>query len=76
MGAPKSYRPVMLLSAVRKVLTRIITMRSQQPNVTTSYVRESQADFTPTRSTADGVSILVSCANVHYLVTGNTLPHY
>eukprot|EP00117_Sycon_ciliatum_P002356 scpid25615/ scgid4849/ LINE-1 reverse transcriptase homolog len=53
MGAPKSYRPVMLLSVVRKVLTRIITMRSQQS--TTSYVRESQAGFTPGRSTADGV---------------------
>jgi len=52
-GLPKSYRPVMLLSIVRKVLTRIITMRTSRSSQ--AYVRESQAGFKPGRSTADGV---------------------
>lgn len=53
MGAPKSYRPVMLLSVVRKVLTSILTTRSSE--FIPDYVRESQAGFRTGRSTADGV---------------------
>lgn len=52
-GVPKSYRPVMLLSVVRKVLTSIITTR-MSPYVN-DHVRESQAGFRSGRSTADGV---------------------
>ena len=52
-GAPKSYRPVMLLSVVRKVLTTIITKRIST-NIQ-QFVDESQAGFRPGRSTADGV---------------------
>ena len=53
IGAPKSYRPIMLLSVVRKVLTSVITRRTTHHALT--YVRESQAGFRPGRSTADGV---------------------
>ena len=52
-GAPKSYRPVMLLSVVRKVLTTIITKRIST-NIQ-QFVDESQAGFRPGRSTADRV---------------------
>jgi len=53
IGIPKSYRPVMLLSVVRKVLTSILTKRSTE--FMQEYVRESQAGFRPNHSTADGV---------------------
>ena len=53
IGAPKSYRPIMLLSVVRKVLTIVITRRTTHHAST--YVRESQAGFRPGRSTAHGV---------------------
>ena len=55
LGKPKSYRPIMLLlfSAVRKVLTSVITERSTDD--ITVYVSETQAGFRPGRSTADGV---------------------
>ena len=49
LGHPKSYRPVMLLSVVRKILTSILTRRH------TLHVAESQAGFHPGRSTTDGV---------------------
>eukprot|EP00117_Sycon_ciliatum_P028840 scpid42860/ scgid3590/ LINE-1 reverse transcriptase homolog len=52
-GFPKSYRPVMLLSVIRKVLTRILTQRCT--TFVDSFVPESQAGFRPGRSTADGV---------------------
>ena len=53
VGIPKSYRPVMLLSVVRKVLTSILTHRAS--NGIDEYVRETQAGFRSGRSTADGV---------------------
>ena len=53
LGKPKSYRPIMLLSVVRKVLTSVITKRSTDD--ITVYVSETQAGFRPGRSTADGV---------------------
>eukprot|EP00117_Sycon_ciliatum_P006854 scpid36527/ scgid3957/ Retrovirus-related Pol polyprotein LINE-1; Long interspersed element-1; Reverse transcriptase; Endonuclease len=53
MGIPKSYRPITLLSVVRKVLTCILNRRTR--TAADSYVRESQAGFRPGRSTADGV---------------------
>ena len=53
VGVPKSYRPVMLLSIVRKVLTSIINTRLSDS--VKGYVRETQAGFRPGRSTADGV---------------------
>ena len=53
LGHPKSYRPVMLLSVVRKILTSILTRRHTLH--VQSYVAESQAGFRPGRSTTDGV---------------------
>jgi len=53
LGLPKSYRPVMLLSVIRKVLTSILTNRYTED--VQEYVTESQAGFRPGRSTADGV---------------------
>ena len=53
VGIPKSYRPVMLLSVVRKVLTSILTHRAS--NGIDEYVCETQAGFRSGRSTADGV---------------------
>jgi len=53
LGFPKSYRPVMLLSVVRKILTSIITRRAT--DCIDDYVTESQAGFRPGRSTADGI---------------------
>lgn len=53
LGIPKSFRPVMLLSTVRKVLTSIVVRRSSSG--VKEYVRESQAGFRQGRSTADGV---------------------
>ena len=53
IGAPKSYRPIMLLSVVQKVPTSVITRRTtHHPSM---YVNESQAGFRPGWSTADGV---------------------
>ena len=57
-GAPKIYRPVMLLSVVRKVLTTIIKKRIST-NIQ-QFVDESQAGFRPGRSTANGVFCLWS----------------
>ena len=54
MGIPKSYRPITLLSVVRKVLTCILN-RQTRTEAEDSYVRESQAGFRPGRSTADCV---------------------
>ncbi|XP_065195813.1 MAM and LDL-receptor class A domain-containing protein 1-like [Sycon ciliatum] len=53
LGHPKSLRPVMLLSVVRKILTSILTRRHTLHEQ--SYVAESQAGFRPGRSTTDGV---------------------
>ena len=53
LGVPKSFRPVMLLSVVCKVLTSVITTRST--GFLQTYVREYQAGFRPGHSTTDGV---------------------
>ena len=53
LGVPKSFRPVMLLSVVRKVLTSVITTRCT--GFMQTYVREYQAGFRPGHSTTDGV---------------------
>ena len=53
VGMPKSYRPVMLLSVVHKVLTSILTHRAS--NGIEEYVRETQVGFRSGRSTAYGV---------------------
>ena len=53
VGIPKSYRPVMLLSVVRKVLTSILNHPAS--NGIDEYVRETQAGFRAGRSTANDV---------------------
>ena len=53
LGKLKSYRPIMLLSVVRKVLTSVLTKRSTDD--ITVCVSETQAGFRPGRSTTDGV---------------------
>ena len=76
VGIPKSYRPVMLLSVVRKVLTSILTNRAS--NGIDEYVRETQAGFRSGRSTADGVFYaIVLCersllGNWTYILCGAT----
>ena len=64
LGVPKSFRPVMLLSVVRKVLTSVITTRCTGFKQT--YVREYQAGFRPGHSTTDGVFYTRSLRTRHY----------
>ena len=52
-GIPKSFRPVMLLSVVRKILTTLPTKKIT-PSMQ-NYLRDTQSGFRPQHSTADGV---------------------
>ena len=51
-GIPKSFRPVMLLSVVRKILTTLLTKITPSMQ---NYVRDTQSGFRPKHSTADEV---------------------
>ena len=52
-GIPKSFRPVILLSVVRKILTALLTKKIT-PSMQ-NYVRDTQSGFRAKHSTADGV---------------------